>query len=229
MYASRTGTRRNLAEIHARGWRLLASPPQLDYYRTPPPLAYALDNGAWSAHTGGTAFDGDAYLRALDAWALGADWIALPDVVMGGSASLDLSLSWLPRVRAHGRPMLLVVQDGMTPETVGPLVEDELAGIFVGGSTEWKEASLPMWGRWARGGGVLLHVGRVNSARRIRLCIEAGADSADGTSVTRFATSAARLDEAAMGRQGHLFGASCAELSGEVAETRSGAAQLSKR
>jgi hypothetical protein len=54
----------------------------------------------------------------------------------------------------------------------------------------------PVWGRLARECGAYLHVGRVNSARRISLCALAGADSFDGTSVTRFACTAQELDHA---------------------------------
>jgi len=41
-----------------------------------------------------------------------------------------------------------------------------------------------------------LHVGRVNSARRIRLCAMAGADSFDGSSASRLAVSLRNLDNA---------------------------------
>jgi len=40
------------------------------------------------------------------------------------------------------------------------------------------------------------HVGRVNTARRIRLCAEAGADSFDGTSVSRYAQTLPLLESA---------------------------------
>jgi hypothetical protein len=40
------------------------------------------------------------------------------------------------------------------------------------------------------------HVGRVNTARRIRLCAEAGADSFDGTSVTMFSCTLPLLESA---------------------------------
>ena len=43
---------------------------------------------------------------------------------------------------------------------------------------------------------------RVNSARRISICHEAGVDSIDGTSVSRFAVTIGRLDRAV--RQGAL-------------------------
>jgi hypothetical protein len=69
-------------------------------------------------------------------------------------------------------------------------------GIFVGGSTAWKIESLILWGRFAAIFGCYLHVGRVNTARRIRLCALAGADSFDGSSASRFATTLPLLEAA---------------------------------
>ena len=115
-----------------------------------------------------------------------ADWLVLPDIVCGGLASLELSMSWLSEL-ADACPKLIAVQDGMEPGHIEPLLRDGVAGIFVGGSTEWKIASLPTWGAMKRRTGCHLHVGRVNTRRRIRLCGTVGADSFDGTCLTRFA------------------------------------------
>jgi hypothetical protein len=198
-YASRTGTRRNLDVLRAAGWRLLVSATGV--WRTEG-FRYGIDNGAWTAHQAGTPWDEQAFRGVIDELGSGADWIVLPDIVCGGLPSLDLSLSWLPPLALLGVLLLIPVQDGMTPDLLRPHVGSSV-GIFVGGSTEWKEASLPMWGGLKREVGCWLHVGRVNSARRIRLCHLAGADSFDGTSVTRFAITLPRLDRAR--RQRTLF------------------------
>ena len=214
MYASRTSTRVNLHELHKRGMRLLAAPGQLSRYRgSVPPLAWALDNGAWSCFKNGLPFDVDAFLESLDNWGDGADWIVLPDIVCGGEESLALSLRWVDRVRPYRRLMLLAVQDGMTADQIRPHVGPDV-GLFVGGSTDvggfnWKERSLPMWGELAKEVGCHLHVARVNTPPRIRKCIEAGADSCDGTSLTRFSCNAEKLDVACRTpedtRQSRLF------------------------
>jgi len=161
---------------------------------------YALDNGAWTAFQSGEEFDEAAFGLAVDRLGGGADWIVVPDIVAGGMRSLDYSLSWLPRLRGVA-PLLLAVQDGMTPADIRPLVGE--LGIFVGGTTDWKELTLPLWGALARDTGAHLHVGRVNSSRRISLCAAAGADSIDGTSATRFSVTTPRLDAAR--RQPDLF------------------------
>jgi hypothetical protein len=195
-YASRTGTRRNLDALRAAGWRLLVSAAG-DW--RPEGFAYGIDNGAWSAHTQGTEWDGGAFERLVAKLGDGADWIVVPDIVCGGLASLELSRRWLDRLPGL---RLIPVQDGMTDQHLAPLVGPTV-GIFVGGSTGWKESSLPMWGGLKRRTGCHLHVGRVNSARRIRLCALAGADSFDGSGPSRFADCLPRLDRAR--RQGVLF------------------------
>lgn len=191
-YASRTGTRRNLQAMREADWRILVSAKGV--LRTEG-MRYALDNGAWTAFQQGEKFDEVAFGRAVDRLGEQADWIALPDIVMGGLASLDLSLRWLDRLQGIGTRLLLVVQNGMVADDVRDLLSPAV-GIFVGGDTEFKLASLDSWSRLSRRRHCHLHVGRVNSARRIELCAAAGVNSIDGTSVTRFAKTLPRLDAA---------------------------------
>jgi hypothetical protein len=191
-YASRTGTRRNLAALRLAGWRLLVSAKGA--LRTEG-MRYALDNGAWSAHQAGEPFDAAAFERAVKLLGTGADWIVIPDIVAGGLDSLRFSLEWLPRLQPLQVPLLLAVQDGIRVRDVWPHLGPGV-GIFVGGSTGWKLATLLLWGDLARSVGCHLHVGRVNTATRIRLCAAAGADSFDGTSASRFACTLPLLDGA---------------------------------
>lgn len=155
---------------------------------------YSLDNGAWSSYTQGRPFDERAFDIALRQLGGCADWTVVPDIVAGGKESLSLSLRWVQRV-LEGSPMgLLPVQDGITPADVSSIVGVRM-GLFLGGSTEWKLRTLNQWGSYARRRGVHLHVGRVNTQCRIRRCAEAGADSFDGSSVSRFAVNVPALDE----------------------------------
>lgn len=198
-YASRTGTRRNLAALRAAGWRLLVSAAGP---LRPEGFPYALDNGAWSAHTQGRAFDDRAFNVALSKLGAGAEWVVVPDIVMGGAASLALSLEWLPRTLDAAPVALLAVQNGMTTDDVrgflGPRV-----GIFVGGDSRWKEDTIPQWAALGREVGCWVHVGRVNTARRIRICTAEGVTSFDGSSASRFAKTVPRMDAAR--RQTGLF------------------------
>lgn len=191
-YASRTGTKRNLKALREGGWRLLVSAAGVlrnEGFR------YALDNGAWSAFTQTQPFDVRAFERALKMMGRDADWTVLPDIVAGGAPSLSLSLSWMRRVLDESPRALIAVQDGLVPEDVRPFL-GERVGVFVGGSTEWKLATVAAWGQLARETGAWCHVGRVNSAKRISLCASAGAHSFDGTSATRFAVNIPRLTRA---------------------------------
>lgn len=200
-YASRTGTRRNLAALRAAGWRLLVSARGVLRHEG---FRYALDNGAWTAHQQGEPFDGNAFRRACDLLGSGADWIVVPDVVGDAAASLALTELWLPFVERWGVRMLIAVQDGMTPADIAPWVAGG-CGVFLGGSTKWKLSSAIRWGDWCAEQGAYYHIARVNTAIRIRLCQEARADSFDGSSVSRFAVNLPRLDRAV--RQQHLWGA----------------------
>lgn len=201
-YASRTGTLRNLRAMADADWRLLVSAKGC--LRTEG-MPYAMDNGAWSAYQQGVSFDERAFGKAVDLLGAGADWIVLPDIVAGGQRSLDYSVAWMQRLRGLSTPLLLAVQDGMSINEVRDLLSPSV-GIFIGGTTSWKEETAQQWGALARRRNCYLHVGRVNSQRRIAICAAAGADSFDGTSVTRFAKSITRLDSAK--RQGDLFAAS---------------------
>lgn len=183
-YASRTGTRRNLAALRAAGWRLLVSARGVLRSEGFP---YALDNGAWTAFQQGEPFDVRAFERAVDLLGSGADWIVVPDKVADRCASLRMADEWLPRLRGVSQ-LLFAVQDGMTAADV-PCE----CGVFLGGSTEWKLATMEAWGQWCRKTGRHYHVARVNSARRISLAKQAGADSIDGSSASRFALSLPRL------------------------------------
>ncbi len=95
-YASRTGTRRNLAALRAAGWRLLVSATGVLRHEGFP---FGLDNGAWTAHQRGTPFDEVLFERALAMLGAAADWGVVPDIVGGGLRSLEFSLNWLARVR----------------------------------------------------------------------------------------------------------------------------------
>ncbi|WP_326430330.1 hypothetical protein VQ574_21645 (plasmid) [Stutzerimonas frequens] len=191
-YASRTGTRRNLAAMRAAGWRLLVSAKGV--LRTEG-MPYALDNGAWTSFQQGTPFDELAFGRAVELLGESADWIVLPDIVAGGMASLEFSLRWLERLKGIPTRLLLAVQNGMEPDDVRELLTPAV-GLFVGGDTQWKLATVNTWGQLARRRNCYLHVGRVNSAKRIALCAAAGANSVDGTSASRFEKTLAPLDAA---------------------------------
>lgn len=191
-YASRTGTRRNLAALRNAGWRLMVSATGV--HRTEG-FRYALDNGAWTAFAQGREWDEAAFRRLIATLGADADFVVAPDVVAGGLESLRLSESWLPRLAGVGARRLVPVQDGMVAADVAPLLGREV-GVFVGGSTEWKLLTMGRWADLARARGAYCHVGRVNTAVRIRMCGRFGVDSFDGSSASRFAETLPELEAA---------------------------------
>ena len=199
-YASRTGTRRNLAALRAAGWGLLVS--RGGEWRTEGFARYVLDNGAWADFQAGRAFDADAFELLIDELGAGADWIVLPDIVAGGRASLELSLRWSNRCLSCCPLVLIAVQDGMQEPDLEHLVGRSV-GIFLGGSTPWKLANMARWGLFCARHGVYYHVARVNTERRMWMAIAAGADSIDGSSASRYAETLPLLDRAS--RQADLF------------------------
>jgi hypothetical protein len=101
-----------------------------------------------------------------------------PDVVGDAAATWALSAPALPQIRAFGYPAALVAQDGLEATAVP---WDAFDVLFVGGTTDWKLTVSPSLVRAAVARGVPVHMGRVNSWKRIRWAAELGCASADGT------------------------------------------------
>ena len=192
-YASRTGTKRNLDALRAAGWGLLVSATGV--HRAEGFADHMLDNGAWTAHQSGKPWDAGMFETLLDVFGKTSAQTIAPDIVAGGADSLARSLSWLPRLLGLGRPVLVPVQDGMTPELLRGVVDLDV-GLFVGGSTEWKWRSLGDWAELARETGCRLHVGRAGSARMVSRCVAVGAYSFDTSEPSRYAIKLPGLNNA---------------------------------
>jgi hypothetical protein len=139
-------------------------------------MPYALDNGAFPAHTKGVPWDEAAWLELLR-WAQWSGqaplWVLVPDVVGDRQATLDSWARYEEEVRERGFRPAFAVQDGMTfADAPGDAV------LFLGGSTDWKLGAIEPWCRAFPG---RVHVGRVNTLDRLLLCWRAGAISVDGT------------------------------------------------
>lgn len=169
-------------------------------------LPYGIDNGVWSCHVAGAPWRGRPFLRLLDRIGAGASFAVLPDIVGGGEESLAFSLDWWRRnkggVAGDVSHWLLAVQDGMTADQVrAAVLEHGFAGVFVGGTTRWKWASLHEWAALGLDLGLRVHVGRVNGERRAALCRDLGVTSIDGSSVTRFAKNAPKMGRSCDGTE----------------------------
>ena len=195
-FASRTGTKRNLAALEAAGWGLFVAAAGVHRNEG---MRFKIDNSAFSVWNE-VLSQADAiarFERLLDK--LGRDplceGIIAPDIVNGGAASWALSMSWLGRLLEYGPRIYLPVQPGIAPSTVAPLL-GERVGVFVGGSSEWKEATARIWADLARERGARCHVGRVNSLRRLLIVKAAGAHSFDGSGPSRFAKALEEMEAA---------------------------------
>lgn len=186
LYSGNEGSHTGLAQIRANSMGVLITATG---WRTPKPgMRWCLDNGAFSAFLQRKPFDGALFervLRKIPA-AHRPDFAVVPDIVAGGLHSLLLSAAWLPRL-PHGWPWYLAVQDGMQEKDVEPYV-GQVAGLFVGGTMEWKLRTGEAWVWFAHEHGLKVHVGRVGTVANICWAERIGADSADSTSWARNAT-----------------------------------------
>lgn len=145
------------------------------------PGCWAMDNGAYSG------FEPDAFVAMLERFhgRIGCRFVTAPDVVADAHATMQRWPFWSRLIRGVGFVPALVAQDGLT---VGDVPWAELGALFIGGSTEWKlgpQARDLM--AYAKTRGLWVHVGRVNSQRRILHFARQGADSFDGGQYSMFA------------------------------------------
>jgi hypothetical protein len=111
-------------------------------------------------------------------------FVAAPDIVGNYQATLVLFCQWRSIIQSSGMPVALVAQDGLTPIATP---WDRLDAVFIGGSTEFKlsEAADRLILE-AKARGKWVHVGRVNTLRRLRHFHDIGVDSIDGTCFSRW-------------------------------------------
>jgi hypothetical protein len=160
---------------HAYGW--LLSPKRTMTITGLHGLPYAVDNDCFTQ-----PFNPDRYHHTLARLArahgtTNALFATAPDVFGDAQRTLDLSLPWLPRIRAAGFPAALVAQDGLEDLDID---WSQFDAIFIGGTTAWKLSQAADIIRTAKELGKWTHIGRVNSVHRACRLIEQP-DSVDGT------------------------------------------------
>jgi hypothetical protein len=163
-----------LDELKAAGVGLLVTPR--NNYPTKPTddMVVAADNGCFSSD-----WDADEWSQWLTGVRRDVVFATVPDVVGGHQATRQRWGQWAGYVADLGLPPAYVIQDGQPIDLVP---WDEMAALFVGGSTEYKlSADARRLVAEANRRGLWTHMGRVNSLRRLHIASEWGCDSVDGT------------------------------------------------
>jgi len=137
---------------------------------------YALDNGAFTAWTKQHPWCAKSWIDMLQLARMSGKtpvWALVPDVVGNRNETLANWGRFASVIGSFGWTKAFAVQDGMNPKDV----PEDASVIFVGGTTEWKWRNLEMWAKsFPR-----IHVGRVNSIRRLVTCEKFNVESVDGT------------------------------------------------
>ena len=175
VYIGQTRSRKLIAELSRLGFGECTNRGEYPPRRRP----WFFDNGSFSDWKAGKPWDADAWRRDLDRIREGdtrPDFVVAPDIIAGGAESLEHSRSQLAHL--EGFKTYLVAQDGMHPGMVADALEG-FAGIFVGGTLEWKMSTGAAWCVLADALGVPCHLGRIGTARRVRWAVDVGAASID--------------------------------------------------
>jgi hypothetical protein len=149
----------------------------LTRYARAPGIPYGLDNGCFAGELDRATWD-----RMLEEAEIDAPVFAcLPDVVGDARRTVEL-FKYFTR-HTNGIPRALVLQNGIEDVDIP---WDDTAAVFIGGDDAFKISPVAiriakvakMLGKW-------VHVGRVNTAKRVRNW-RGLADSIDGTGMSRY-------------------------------------------
>lgn len=143
----------------------------------------APDGWTWAADNGcfGTQWNENTWLRWLKERPQPTDalFATVPDVVADYHATMNRWRQWHQVVSDIGYTVAFVLQDGAD---MAQLPWDDMGALFIGGTTDYKLSidarrivdHAKHLGKW-------VHMGRVNSRKRIQIAYEWGCDSVDGT------------------------------------------------
>lgn len=140
---------------------------------------FAVDNGSFAR------FERDGFLSLLEREKPNRSrcrFVAVPDVVGSARRTLEVFYRWRHQLVAW--PLALVAQDGLEDLEIP---WKGITAIFIGGSTDWKlSKSAADVVKAAKAIGKWVHVGRVNTPGRFEYFETLGADSIDGTGLSRY-------------------------------------------
>jgi len=144
-----------------------------------PDARFAVDNGAFSR------FKEREFLALLERESERRSqciFVTVPDVVGSARRTLEIFHRWCERLA--GWPLALAIQDGQQDL---PIPWESIETVFIGGTTDFKLSeytkqivqAAKILGKW-------VHIGRVNTPARFEYFEKMGADSIDGTGLSRF-------------------------------------------
>lgn len=153
--------------------------PGTNYALVPEPIRWAADNYFFSNP------DIEAWLRFIDKFDENRQrrpiFVAMPDVPFDAQRTLELFE--LFKLRTNELPRALVLQNGIEHVRIP---WNDLDAVFIGGDDNFKFSPVAL--RAAKTAKILgkwVHVGRVNTAARVRNWLDI-ADSIDGSGICRF-------------------------------------------
>jgi hypothetical protein len=150
------------------------------------PLPWAADNAAFSRPD-----DNKFWRLCANSWGMENYhpplWVAVPDVVGDHKQTRLLFYMWrgfwLHEIGRIPFPLAFVLQNGCIADEIP---WDDIAAVFIGGDNDFKLRQSAGLIDAAKERGKLVHIGRVNTHRRLRYAYDLGADTVDGTSYSMF-------------------------------------------
>lgn len=139
---------------------------------------WGADNGCYARPASFTMPLYLAWLERMRPAAASCLFATAPDVVGDARATWERSAPTFAAIRSAGYNAALVAQNGIEEMDVA---WSEFDALFLGGDTAWKLSDhARAITREAKRRGMWVHMGRVNSLRRLEIAVDFGCDSVDG-------------------------------------------------
>lgn len=135
--------------------------------------SWCTDNGAYSGRFNPAVYE--QWLDGLMPYHRTCRFAVSPDVIGDWDRTLELFEVWKRKIRSRGLPAAIVLHRGCTPEIL-----PDADALFIPASN-LDDPLLPVLVKEARRRGMWVHLGRVNSLKRMQWAKRLGCDSADGT------------------------------------------------
>lgn len=140
---------------------------------------WAADNAAFNG------FNEERFIKMLEKIeGTNCIFVPCPDRVGDSVVTLKLFHVWRPIIKKYNLPVAIVLQDGASVTSIPYHMVD---AVFIGGTTEFKLGEdvrqivkrAKEYGKW-------VHMGRVNSNKRLKYAHSIGCDSVDGSGYSMF-------------------------------------------